>query len=183
MDQNPAQPRFRFELPSGTQTLHQADGTKTIEFRGSDGRIITNVLEITGADVAEKFPASDDVEPGMVMAIDPEHPGQLCLAHKAYDRRVAGVVSGANGLSPGAVLGNLPGSANAPPIALSGRVWVQGDAGNGAIQPGDLLTTSDTPGYAMKVIDYPRAQGAILGKAMTSLVEGKGLVLVLVSLQ
>jgi hypothetical protein len=33
------------------------------------------------------------------------------------------------------------------------------------------------------VSDYALAQGAILGKAMTSLEEGTGLVLVLVSLQ
>jgi hypothetical protein len=57
------------------------------------------------------------------------------------------------------------------------------DASGGAIEPGDMLTTSDTPGHAMKVTDYPRAQGAIIGKAMTSLEEGRGLVLVLVNLQ
>ena len=53
----------------------------------------------------------------------------------------------------------------------------------GAIQPGDLLTTSATPGHAMRVGDYDQGQGAILGKAMSRLEEGKGLVLVLVSLQ
>jgi hypothetical protein len=57
------------------------------------------------------------------------------------------------------------------------------DAGTGPIEPGDLLTTSDTPGHAMRVVDHDRANGAILGKAMTSLDEGRGLVLVLVSLQ
>jgi len=51
------------------------------------------------------------------------------------------------------------------------------------IKPGDLLTTSDTPGHAMKVTEHPRAQGAILGKAMSSLESGTGLVLVLVTLQ
>ena len=51
------------------------------------------------------------------------------------------------------------------------------------IEPGDLLTASDTPGHAMKVTDYTKAHGAILGKAMSSLESGKGLVLVLVSLQ
>ena len=54
---------------------------------------------------------------------------------------------------------------------------------NGAIGPGDLLTTSSTPGHAMKVTDHARAQGAILGKAMTGLSESKGMVLVLVTLQ
>jgi hypothetical protein len=141
------------------------------------------VLEITGADVAEKFPVSDKVEPGMVVEIDPDNPGKLKLARGVYNRRVAGVVSGAGGLSVGAVLGNLPGHEEAPPIALTGRVWVQCDARNGPIGPGDLLTTSATPGHAMKVTDYPRGQGAIIGKAMTALPQGDGLVLVIVSLQ
>jgi hypothetical protein len=149
-----------------------------------NGTARVKVLEIMGADLAEKFPTSEKVEPGMVVEIDPDHAGQLRVSQGAYNRRVAGVVSGANGLSVGAILGNLPGYEDAPPIALSGRVWVYCDASNGAIQPGDLLTTSDTPGHAMKAVDYPRAQGAIIGKVMTGLESGStGLVLVLVSLQ
>ena len=69
------------------------------------------------------------------------------------------------------------------PVALSGRVYCWADASYGPIQPGDLLTTSDTPGHAMKVSAYERAQGAIIGKAMSSLDEGQGLILVLVTLQ
>jgi hypothetical protein len=45
------------------------------------------------------------------------------------------------------------------------------------------LTTSDTPGYAMKVVNHSRAEGAIIGKAMTGLSGSKGMVLMLVSLQ
>jgi hypothetical protein len=69
------------------------------------------------------------------------------------------------------------------PVALSGRVYCEADASNGAIHPGDLLTTSGTQGHAMKVTDYDKAHGAIIGKAMSSLDHGEGLVLVLVSLQ
>ncbi len=69
------------------------------------------------------------------------------------------------------------------PVALSGRVYCQVDAAHGAVEPGDLLTTSSTLGHAMKVADSAKAQGAIIGKAMTGLKEGKGLVLVLVTLQ
>lgn len=148
-----------------------------------EGSVSVEVLEITGADLAEKFPVSEKVEPGMVVAIDPKHPGQLCLARGAYNRCVAGVVSGANDLPAGAVLGHLPGSEDAPAVALSGRVWVLCDATEHSIEPGDLLTTAETPGHAMKVVDYPRAQGASIGKAMTSLESGRGMVLVLVGLQ
>ena len=62
-------------------------------------------------------------------------------------------------------------------------MYALADAAFGAIKPGDLLTTSATPGHCMKVTDHARAQGAILGKAMGSLSHGKGMVLVLVTLQ
>lgn len=148
------------------------------------GRAVVEVLEITGADVAEKFPVSEATEPGMVMAIDPANPGKLCLARGAYNKRVAGVVSGANGLNAGTILGNLPGHETAPPIALSGRVWVHCDATEKAIEPGDLMTTSDRAGHAMAVTDGSKAAGATIGKAMTALAKGEtGMVLVLVNLQ
>ena len=62
-------------------------------------------------------------------------------------------------------------------------MYALADARHGPIRPGDLLTTSDLPGYCMAVRDRDRAQGAILGKAMTALNAGTGMVLVLVSLQ
>ena len=69
-------------------------------------------------------------------------------------------------------------------VALAGRVYCNVDATETSVEPGDLLTTSATPGYAMKVTDYMRAQGAILGKAMERLEKGeRGQILVLVTLQ
>jgi hypothetical protein len=151
------------------------------------GTTRTSVLEITGgSDVAEPFAitAQEAVTPGMVVAIDAANPGRLRLADKAYDRAVAGIVSGANGLTPGLMMAQQDGTAaGALPVALTGRVYGWADASNGPIQPGDLLTTSDRPGHAMRVTDSTRAHGAILGKAMTALDAGQGLVLVLVTLQ
>ena len=72
---------------------------------------------------------------------------------------------------------------NGQDVALTGRVYALASACNGAIVPGDLLTTSDVPGHAMKATDRQRCNGAIIGKAMSSLTEGEGLVLVLVNLQ
>jgi hypothetical protein len=143
------------------------------------------VLQITGGDLAEPFEIAnaDTIEPGMVVAIDPDHPGQMRLATAAYDRTVAGVISGAGGIEAGVLMYKDGTTPTSHPVALTGRVYVYADATNGAIEPGDLLTTSDTPGHAMKVTDHERAQGAILGKAMSRLETGKGLVLVLVTLQ
>lgn len=152
------------------------------------GRVTTPVLEITGgSDLSEQFDIgefSELTKPGMVVSIDPENAGQLTLSGKAYDRRVAGVISGAGGVNTGMVMGQRGSVADGDlPVALVGRVYVWADASNGPIEPGDLLTSSDLPGHAMKVEDHGRAMGAILGKAMTGLTEGQGLILTLVSLQ
>jgi hypothetical protein len=69
------------------------------------------------------------------------------------------------------------------PVALTGRVYARVDAAHGTIRPGDLITTSPAPGHGMKAGDPARCHGAIIGKAMTGLKTGKGLVLVLVALQ
>jgi hypothetical protein len=153
---------------------------------GGEGKITTQVLEITGgADFSENFEVrSPDARPGMLVCIDAEHPGELAVSDQAYDRAVAGVVSGAGGVKPGVMMSQHGTVADGQhPVALTGRVFCLVDADRGAIEPGDLITTSDTPGHGMKVRDHTRAQGAIIGKAMTPLASGRGLVLVLVSLQ
>jgi len=148
------------------------------------GTVKTSILEITsGSDLAEKFEFSEEVKPGLVVAIDPRNAGKLTIARGAYNRQVAGIISGANNLSAGMTLPDVRNSANGIPVALSGRVWVYADASRNPIRAGDLLTTSSTPGYAMKVTNYKKANGAIIGKAMSELKSGTGLLLVLVGLQ
>lgn len=149
-----------------------------------------NVLEIDGgSDVAEPYQvaAADEVEPmpGMLVAIDPNETGRMRVAKGAYNRTVAGVISGANGVRPGITLRQEGTVADGKlPVAGVGRVWAYCDAdANGPIQAGDLLTTSNTPGYAMRVTNHERANGAVIGKAMSKLEHGQGLVLVFVSLK
>lgn len=162
-----------------------SDGNGDVMTLSTNGNLFVRVITITGgADLAEPFQISNkEITKGAVVIIDEEHPGQLKLSEQAYDTRVAGIVSGANGVNPGLMLSQQGALEGNHSVALSGRVYVQADASTIPIKPGDLLTTADTPGHAMKVTDPARAQGAILGKAMTGLKEGKGLVLVLVSLQ
>ena len=148
-------------------------------------RVITDELELNGgSDFAEYFDVvHDDIQPGMVVSIDPNHPGKLTQSSQAYDPRVAGVISGANGVRPGLMMGQDGTIADgAYPVALSGRIYVSANNESGEIQPGDLLTTSSTPGVAMKVNDKSRSFGTIIGKAMTGMDED-GFVLVLVNLQ
>ena len=79
--------------------------------------------------------------------------GALVPCLGAYDKRVAGVVSGAGDFKPGIVLDKREADGLRQPIALLGKVFCKTDAAFGAIEVGDLLTTSPTPGHAMKAAD------------------------------
>ena len=134
-----------------------------------------------GLDYAEGFDVSTDdaeIEPGTVLVIDADNPGELAISTQPYDRKVAGIVAGAKGLGSGVRLG---GDEFDQDVALAGRVYCNVVALDEPIEPGDLLTTSDVPGCAMRVTDHQRAQGAVIGKAMQPLAQGeRGQILVLV---
>ncbi|MFN8587367.1 MAG: hypothetical protein U0704_06155 [Candidatus Eisenbacteria bacterium] len=151
-----------------------------------DGMAEVRSLKILGADLAERFPVREPaLEPGTVLMLDDGGaPGLLRTCDEVYSHRVAGVVSGANGLDAAVVLsgGAFDADGHAT-VALSGRVWVKCDASSAPIHPGDLLTSAPRAGHAMRAGNRGRAYGATLGKAMTSLEAGTGLVLVLVNLQ
>lgn len=138
---------------------------------------------LTNADFAEDFDiaAESEAEPGTVMVLDDE--STLRESFQPYDKRVAGVISGAGSYKPGIVLDKQPEPGNRKPIALLGKVFCKVDAQYGAVGVGDLLTTSPTPGYAMRASDPLQAFGAVIGKALRPLKEGKGLVPILISLQ
>ncbi|MHC4617627.1 MAG: hypothetical protein ACYTEQ_07720 [Planctomycetota bacterium] len=142
------------------------------------------VMELgAGLDYAEGFDVSDkgEIQPGSVLVIDADNPGKLAISDEAYSSKVAGIVAGGKGRGSGVRLG--AGGFDFD-VALAGRVYCNVEATEVGVEPGDLLTTSATPGYAMKATDYVRAQGAILGKAMEKLEKGeKGQILVLVTLQ
>ena len=131
-----------------------------------------------GCDVAEYFPASECPEPGTVMVIDPSGGSKLRCSTIAYGTTVAGIVS----TEPGVSLGTEEdGNDGESLIAVAGRVPCKVDATYASIEAGDLLTTSDTPGHAMKATDP--AIGTILGKALEPLDSGTGVIEVLVTLQ
>jgi hypothetical protein len=134
-------------------------------------------------DVAEWVPTAHALAPGTVAVIDTRATNRVISSDRAYDARVAGVVS----IRPGVLLGE--GGADKTKLAHSGRVKVRADAQYGAIAVGDLLVTSSTPGYAMRSepMNVGGAQihrpGTILGKALEPLQEGQGEILVLLTLQ
>lgn len=137
---------------------------------------------LTAADCAEEFEVSIPglIEPGTVMVID--EGGAVRPGWKGYDKRVAGVISGAGDLRPGLILHKL-NEGHRVPIAMIGTVNCMVDAQYGPIEIGDLLTTSPTPGHAMKALDPLSAFGAVIGKAIKPLEQGQGLIPILVALQ
>ncbi len=135
------------------------------------------------ADFSEMvLPGEPDLMPGDVLAIDSD--GRMVRSREPYETTVAGIYS----TEPGFVAGSRfdedgnPLEPEAIPLALVGIVPVNVSAENGAIQPGDLLVASSTPGHAMGAGANPPV-GTVLGKALEPFDSGTGVILVLVTLQ
>lgn len=134
-------------------------------------------------DIAEWVHASEPLEDGTVVVLNPEKTNVVMASARAYDTTVAGVVSA----QPGLILGEE--SAMAEKIATTGRVLVRVSVTDKPIRVGDLLVTSDKPGMAMRSepIDLGGTRlhrpGTIIGKALQPLASGKGEILVLLTLQ
>ncbi len=134
-------------------------------------------------DVAEWVPATETMDPGTVVVLNPEKSNEVMPATRAYDTTVAGVVSS----NPGLILGES--AASKAQIATSGRVRVKASATEQPIHIGDLLVTSGETGVAMKSVPMQiggrafHQPGTIIGKALEPLASGEGEILVLLSLQ
>jgi hypothetical protein len=144
---------------------------------------VTGDVLLTGADCAEEFDSLGTQPPdaGTVMVIDAE--GALRESVDAYDKKVAGVVSGGGDYKHALVLDKRSSDESRVPLALLGKVYCKVDAEYSAIEVGDLLTTSATPGHAMKATEPQKAFGCVIGKALRAVKEGQSLIPILVALQ
>lgn len=145
---------------------------------------VSGDIFLPGADLAEHFEiaAGATLDPGMLAAID--ETGALRPSGRPYERALAGVIAGAGSFRP-AVLLDSDCTRQQPRVRLSlaGKVFCRANTSNGSIAVGDLLTSSATPGCAMRATDSARAFGAVVGKALKPLAEGSGLIPILVTLQ
>jgi len=145
---------------------------------------VADALEVDGttygtfSDLAENYDIvlADGLESGDVAIIDEDGSMKLRKAITGYDTKVAGIISS----QPSYVLNS---DQEGLPLALAGKVPCKVDASYGEIKPGDLLTSSPTPGHAMVVTDRMQAIGAIIGKALEGKTEGRGKIEVLLTLQ
>lgn len=145
------------------------------------GSASVNCLTIKGGcDWYEESNAKEEIQPGYVVVIDNDAPvNSVKRSTHSYDRLVTGVVSGAGGINPGIGLKQNDMLEGNTKVAMGGKIKVYT---TGVVKPGDLLTSSDKPGYAMAVKNRKKAFGAVLGKAL-SIPDNDGLVLMQVMMQ
>ncbi|MBN1132448.1 MAG: hypothetical protein JXR52_13240 [Bacteroidales bacterium] len=161
-----------------------------------------------GFDVAEYYyDMNADTEPGDVVIADPDHTSSVVKSGKAFQTSVVGVISTDPHLVMGLDLvvdeatGTPRPGVNGTRLALNGRVPCKVTDENGPITPGDLLTTSSTPGHAMRwsLMDVSKAKdfeelksmlaenekrrNAVIGKAVEAFDGGTGKIMVLIALQ
>jgi len=160
----------RLEMPSPSAST-DTDAVFRVDNEGnvySDSDYYGEDFVTGSADLAEKVKVTEPVEPGDVLAMDPDNPKQYRKSRKPYSNLAVGVVS----TKPGFTLGE-EGSGADIPMALLGTVPVKATTENGPITPGDLLTTSSKPGYVMACNEPSKCAGAIVGKALETLEKGE----------
>ncbi|MGA2624987.1 MAG: hypothetical protein ABSF91_14100 [Bacteroidota bacterium] len=178
------------QAPAGSPTTSQRNIFVGItQGLGNEARIdntgkayFNNGTQNSGADFAESIEAIGhplEYEPGDVLVISQSKNRTVEKSASAYSALVAGIYSTKPGVL--ATEHHIDDKLdNEIPLAIVGIVPCKLSAENGSIEIGDLLTTSNTPGYAMKATE-PKI-GTILGKALEPLSSGKGKIKVLVTL-
>src|SRR5215212_566043 len=175
--------QFDFIVPAASRYVWNVNGVEKMRLDETGNITISGNINAKYQDVAEWVESSEELKAGTVVVLDAGKSNQVIASTRAYDTRVAGVIS----LQPGIALGE--GGQGRVLVAATGRVKVKVDAGTGPIHIGDLLVTSDKPGFAMKSSPVEiggvslHRPGTIIGKALEPLDKGTGEILVLVSLQ
>jgi hypothetical protein len=129
------------------------------------------------ADVAEWVSITGPVMPGDVLEIDTGFAAAYRKSEGACSRHVAGVVSS----EPGVTLGADQLGGSQALLALTGIVPVKVTNEGGPIQPGDLLVSSSTPGYAMRWAGDGACPCSLVGKALEPMLDERGVISVLLT--
>ena len=130
--------------------------------RDSSGDIYANLFQGTAtsaryADLAEKYEADADYEPGTVLVIGGE--SEVTISDEAGSYQVVGVVS----TDPAYLMNS---ESNGVAVALRGRVPCKV---TGNVNKGDVLIASDTPGHAMVgALAHSLSPLQIIGRALES---------------
>jgi hypothetical protein len=132
-----------------------------VEIQGGNLTML-NGADVQLADFAEDFDISgeEEIDPGTVVVLD--HEGSVRKSRTAYDKKVAGIISGAGNFRSAITLDRQKSQGNRISIALMGKVYCKVDAQYAPVEVGDLLASSPTPGHAMKAADPLKAFGSVV---------------------
>lgn len=145
----------------GGQSVASFDSIGNADFGGTVSAKQVRTEQIVGADLGEQFGAYDKaVEVGDVVVLDPNASSMVKKSDSPYAKGLVGVVTSGTSL----VVDGGAEAAHSVIVALAGTVSVKVSGENGPISPGDPLTSSSTPGIAMKATNY----GSIIGRAASS---------------
>ena len=144
------------------------------------GTLYVGTTNTAAADLAEYYATGELLEAGDVVSVSNEKltlngkeivtKGVLRKSNSAYDKNIIGAIS----TTPGLILGSYDSSEKSL-LALAGRTPVKVSAESGPIDIGDYLTSSSTPGVAMKATE----PGVVIGRALET-AEGAGKIEVLI---
>ena len=153
---------------SGALTAVKYDGGTLTFNPSSETLAVTNVTGTSSqakyADLAEKYAADDEIEPGTVVHFAGE--GKLAACNEANHHAVAGIIS-----TDPAYLMNSDQDGVA--LAISGRVPCKV---TGAVAAGDLMVSA---GNGMAMANNSPAIGTVIGKAIEAHEGGEGTIEVL----
>jgi len=137
-----------------TSTLSTGLATNTGTILGTWSLSGASQLQATYSDLAEWYRADAEYEPGTVLVFGGD--AEVTTTTTINDTRSAGIVT----TDPAYIMNHeLEGTRAC--LALAGRVPCKVV---GRVKKGDMLTTSATPGYAVKALNP--TLGAIIGKAL-----------------
>jgi len=172
-----------FGQPSAPRTAGWAGGIHTFDLEAEGTVWSRNGYQSGPRDIAENYESETDLEAGDVVCLDIRKKNRIVRSESPNDPLVLGVVSTA----PGFLLHVDPDGKHQDakhfPVALCGRVPCNVTDEGGPIERGDLLTSSSTPGHAMKAERIPIGgaggsyrPGTIIGKALAPLESGNGVI-------
>lgn len=153
--------------------------TKALCWDDSGASLIQDCVGSVSADYMEMYAVEEGIETGDLVAPgtsyvrtkDQDRLARLEKTKTPYQSSAIGIVSDSTKAGDFNSIGyNIDQKDNPMPVALNGRVLVKVSGENGPIKQGDHLTSSSTPGFAMKAT----RPGSVVGKALENFPTSQG---------
>jgi fibronectin-binding autotransporter adhesin len=127
-------------------------------------RILGSYSSLGTPDISESIPVTGDVEAADVVSADPGSEEHAIKTSIPYDPKAIGIISdGSSAFKIDSQSNNIGDPDTGKYLVLAGRVPVKVTDEGGPVVPGDYLTSSSTPGYAMKATHAGPTIGKSLG--------------------